>query len=75
MSYRLNSGSKTSTGHRRAESGDYHRHSSSSSGHNHSGSGQSLALEQIGDKRHGHHRSKSGVHGKENSKELDCKYL
>ncbi|CAH1129005.1 unnamed protein product [Ceutorhynchus assimilis] len=64
MSSRPNSGSRTSTGHRRVESGGHHRHSSSSSGHNRSDSGQSLGSEQHL-KHHGHHRSKSGVHGSE----------
>ncbi|XP_050297770.1 uncharacterized protein LOC126737100 isoform X2 [Anthonomus grandis grandis] len=62
MSSRPNSGSRTSTGHRRAESGGHHRHSSSSSGHNRSDSGQSVGSDLHGDRKHGHHRSKSGVH-------------
>ncbi|XP_060522143.1 uncharacterized protein LOC132699446 isoform X2 [Cylas formicarius] len=59
MNSRPNSGSKT--GHRRVESEGHHRHNSSSSGHKRSDSGQSIYSENYGDKRHGHHRSKSGV--------------
>ncbi|KAH1016914.1 hypothetical protein HUJ04_008066 [Dendroctonus ponderosae] len=65
MSSRPNSGSRTSTGHRRVESGAHHRHSSSSSGHNRSDSGQNLGSDQPSERRHGHHRSKSGVHASE----------
>ncbi|KAF7286853.1 hypothetical protein GWI33_003907 [Rhynchophorus ferrugineus] len=60
MSTRPNSGSRTSTGHRRSESGGHQRHSSSSSGHNRSDSNQSVFSEHHGDRRH--NRSKSGVH-------------
>ncbi|XP_022916271.2 uncharacterized protein [Onthophagus taurus] len=53
MSSRPHSGSKSSTGHRRSESGGHHRHSS--------GSGQSYDEH----KERKHHRSKSGVQERE----------
>ncbi|XP_066153534.1 uncharacterized protein [Euwallacea fornicatus] len=64
MSSRPNSGSRTSSGHRRVESGTHNRHSSTSSGQNRSDSGQSPGSEQY-DRKHGHHRSKSGVQNSE----------
>ncbi|XP_066250387.1 uncharacterized protein [Euwallacea similis] len=64
MSSRPNSGSRTSSGHRRVESGTHNRHSSTSSSQNRSDSGQSPGSEQY-DRKHGHHKSKSGVQNSE----------
>lgn len=67
MTSRPGSGAKTSTGHRRTESGGggHHRHSSSGSGHNRSDSGQSFDSDYHRERKHGHHRSKSGINERE----------
>lgn len=61
MSNRPNSGTKS---HRRAESGGHYRQSSSGSGHHRTDSGQSFDLDNQRERKHGHHRSRSGAYEK-----------